>query len=118
MNIEGGITVEPKLFQALKLCCTWELNSLFLDKQSTYTIYLIFWFGFDEVEYGSELVSYAAHFAENQSLCVLAPAPYYKLTYKRSWHTGHSSQLVSTPIVTITTNQTHNKRGDQSYKLV
>ena len=31
---------------------------------------------------------------------VLAPAPYYILTYKRSRHTGHSSQLVSTPIVT------------------
>ena len=36
---------------------------------------------------------------------VLAPAPHYILTYKRSQHTGHSSQLVSTPIVTNITNQ-------------
>ena len=36
---------------------------------------------------------------------VLAPAPYYILTYKRSRHTGHSSQLVSTPIVTNIANQ-------------
>ena len=37
--------------------------------------------------------------------------PHCRLTYKRSKHTGHSSQLVSTPIVTNVTNQRH-KDGD------
>ena len=38
---------------------------------------------------------YSAHFAENQSLAMLAPAPHYIVTYKRSWHTGEHWPLIS-----------------------